>query len=69
MDNMQKELNDRKETIEKEIEEVFTKNIKITDWDIPEVDDRKVAEMLIGIIKNKVVKIGDDIEAGKYDYY
>jgi len=69
MDNIQKELSSRKEIIEQEVEEIFTKHMKITDWDVPEVDDRKVAEILFGIIKEKIIKIENDIKVGKYDYY
>ncbi len=43
--------------------------MKITDWDVPEADDKKAAEVLLDIIEEKLSAIRSDIANGKYDYY
>jgi hypothetical protein len=37
----QKEIMERKETIENELEELFQAHMKITDWDVPEAVTKK----------------------------
>lgn len=69
MDNITKELSSRKEVIQKEVETFFNNNMQITDWDVPEADDRKAAIILMDIIEDKLSLIRNDIENGKYDYY
>ena len=69
MDALQKELESRRKEIAKGVELLFKANMKITDWDIPEVDDTRAAKLLIEIIKDEVAKIEADIEAGKYENY
>jgi len=69
MDAIEKELNSRRGEIIKEVELLFKANMKFTDWDIPEVDDRKAGKIIISIIKEAVKKIEKDIEDGKYDNY
>ena len=69
MDVIQKELASRKVEIQKEVEALFKTNMKITDWDVPEADDKEAAKILIGMIQEKIDCIKKDIEAGQYDYY
>jgi len=69
MDVIQKELTSRKSEIQKEVELLFKVNMKITDWDVPEADDKEAAKILLDMIQEKVDHIREDIEAGKYDYY
>jgi len=69
MELLLKNLTDRKDEIEQELELLFKANMKITDWNIPEVDDKKVAEVLLSIMEEKLTKIRTDINNGKYDYY
>ena len=68
MDAIEKDLTGRKDEIQKEIELLFKANMKMTDWNIPEVDDKKVAEVLLDIMEDKLSQIRADITAGKYDY-
>ena len=63
------EIESRKEDIENQLELLFKANMKITDWDVPEADDIKAANMIVEILENKLNKIKVDIENGKYDYY
>ena len=69
MDAVQKDLISRKAEIQKEVELLFKANMKITDWDVPEADDKEGAKILLDMIQEKVDAIKKDIEAGKYGYY
>ena len=68
MDIIEKELDSRKSEIKKQVELLFRANMTITDWDVPEADDHKAAQLLISIIKEAVADIEKDIQKGKYDY-
>ena len=50
MDVIQKELTSRKAEIQKEVELLFKVNMKITDWDVPEADDKEAAKILLDMI-------------------
>ena len=69
MDVILKELAGRKNEIQKEVDILFKANMKITDWDVPEADDKQAAELILKIIEERLSKIRSDIVAGKYDYY
>jgi len=69
MDVILKELASRKDEIQKEVEILFNANMKITDWDVPEADDKQAAEILLDIMQDKLTAIRFDIANGKYDYY
>ncbi len=69
MDPVQKELESRRKEIAKELELLFKANMKITDWDIPEADDRQAAKMLLQIMAEELEKLKADVESGKYDRY
>ena len=69
MEAIKQELLSRKSEIEKELELLFKANMKITDWDVPEADDKQAAEILIKIMEDKLREIRADVDAGKYDYY
>lgn len=68
MDVILKELLSRKEEIQKEIALLFDVNMKITDWDVAEVDDKKAAELLLSIMEEKLAEIKTEISSGKYNY-
>jgi len=69
MDVIQKELSGRKPEIQKALELLFKTNMKITDWDVPEADDKKGAKILLDMIQEELDNIRADVEAGKYDFY
>ncbi len=69
MDAIQKELESRKDEIRSGMELLFKANMKITDWDIPEVDDKVVANMILNTLQEVLDEIKADVVAGKYDYY
>lgn len=57
MDAVQKDLQNRKSEIEKELELLFTTNLKIVDWDVPEPDDQEAALLLWNILNDKLQEI------------
>jgi len=69
MDVVEKELAKRKSEIQTELELLFKTNIKITDWDVAEADDQKVAEVLVGMLQEKLDSIKEDVQSGKYLNY
>ena len=69
MDAIQKELISRKKEIQLAVELLFKTNMKITDWDVPEADDKEGAKILLDMIQEKIDAIRADVEAGKYNEY
>ncbi len=69
MEAEKKELLSRKNEIIKELKLLFKANMKITDWDIPEADDKKAAEILLEILKEGLREIEEEIKEGKYNDY
>ncbi|WP_457746235.1 hypothetical protein [Sulfurimonas sp.] len=69
MEAVKKELLSRKSEIQKELELLFKANMKITDWDVPEVDDKEAAKILLDIMQEKIESLKADIAAGKYNNY
>ncbi|MFY9142731.1 hypothetical protein [Sulfuricurvum sp.] len=69
MDAVQKDLESRKTEIKQAMELMFKANMTITDWDVPEGDDKKAAQILLSIMQESLTEIKADIEAGKYDFY
>jgi len=69
MDVVQKELISRKAEIQGAVTLLFKANMKITDWDVPEADDKEGAKILLDMIQEKLDEIRADVEAGKYNNY
>lgn len=69
MSPSEKEAEMMKREIKKEIRLIFKANMKIFDWDIPENDDRKSAEIIISIMREALDELSDEVTAGKYDNY
>jgi len=69
MDAIEKELTNRKTEIKNELQLLFKANMKITDWDIPEIDDEKASKILLDIFKESIKDIEQDIIDGKYKNY
>jgi len=69
MDAVEKELSGRKKNIKREVELLFKANMKFTDWDVPEADDTKAAHILLGIMREQLDEIEQDIKEGKYENY
>ncbi len=69
MSAQEKEMEMMKGEIRKEIRVIFKTNMKIFDWDIPENDDRKSAELIVAAMREALDEISEEISAGKYDNY
>ena len=69
MSAVEKEAEMMKSEIRKEIRAIFKANMKIFDWDIPENDDRKSAEIIISIMKDALDELSEETKAGKFDNY
>ncbi len=69
MDAIHQELASRKKEIQLAVELLFKSNMKITDWDVPEADDKEGAKILLDIIQEKIDALRVDVEAGRYNNY
>ena len=69
MNAIKQELESRKTEIQLAVELLFKTNMKITDWDVPEADDKEGAKILLDIIQEKIDALRDDVEAGRYNNY
>jgi hypothetical protein len=52
-----------------ELRAVFKANMKIFDWDIPENDDRRSAEMILDVMQKALDALKTEVKNGKYDQY
>jgi hypothetical protein len=64
-----KELAVRKAEIEEAIELLFKTNMKITDWDVPEADDKEAADIILRIMEKKIHALREEVKNGKYTNY
>jgi len=64
-----REIEQMQGEIRKEIRAVFKTNMKIFDWDIPENDDKRSAQLIIDVMQKAMDELKSEIEAGKYDNY
>ena len=69
MTPQEQEIEKMQGEIRTELRAVFKMNMKIFDWDIPENDDRKSAELIINVMQKAMDGLKKEIEAGKYDQY
>jgi hypothetical protein len=61
MDAIQKELESRKEEIKKEMRLLFNANYRITEWDVPETDEKAAAELLLKIMQEALDEIKEEV--------
>ena len=69
MTPQEQEIEKMQDEITTELRAVFKANMKIFDWDIPENDDKKSAELIIDVMQKAMDGLKSEIEAGKYDNY
>lgn len=69
MTPLEQELKKMQGEIIRDLREVFETNMKIFDWDIPENDDKKSAELIIDVMQKAMDGLKSEIKAGKYDNY
>ncbi len=66
MDAIQKELQSRKNEIKKEMKLLFTANNHITEWDVPETDEKEAAMLLLEVMQQALDEIKAEV-AAEYD--
>ncbi len=69
MTPQEQEIEKMQDSIITELRAVFKANMRIFDWDIPENDDRKSAELIIDVMQKAMDGLKEEIKAGKYDQY
>jgi len=69
MTPQEQEIEKMQGEITTELRAVFKGNMKIFDWDIPENDDRKSAELIFAVMQKAMNDLRKEIDAGQYDQY
>jgi len=69
MTPQEQEIKKMRSEIRKEIRAVFKVNMKIFDWDIPENDDRRSAELILKVMQDALDDLKTEASSGKYDNY
>lgn len=69
MNPVEKDIMSRKNEIITEVRTVFKANMKFTDWDVPEADDRLAAELIIQVMQEALDTLKTELQEGKYDNY
>ena len=69
MTPQEQEIEKMKGEITAELRAVFKANMKVFDWDIPENDDRRSAELIIAVMQEAMDVLKQEIQDGKYDQY
>ena len=69
MTPQEQEIEKMKSEIKKEVRLAFKTNMKIFDWDIPENDDRKSAELIIAVMQEAMDELKQEIANGDFNQY
>jgi len=69
MTPQEQEIEKMKSEIKKEVRLAFKANMKIFDWDIPENDDRKSAELIIAVMQEAMDELKQEIANGDFNQY
>jgi len=69
MTPQEQEIKKMKSEIKKEVRLAFKANMKIFDWDIPENDDRKSAELIIAVMQEAMDELKQEIANGDFNQY
>ena len=69
MTPQEQEIDKMRDEIKKEVRLAFKANMKIFDWDIPENDDRKSAELIIAVMQEALDELKQEIANGNYNQY
>ncbi len=69
MTPQEQEIDKMKSEIKKEVRLAFKANMKIFDWDIPENDDRKSAELIISVMQEAMDELKQEIANGEFNQY
>ncbi len=69
MNPVEKDILVRKNEIIMEVRALFKANMKITDWDVPEADDKLAAELILNIMQEALDTLKEEVKEGSYDNY
>ena len=69
MTPQEQEIEKMQSEIKSELRAIFKANMKIFDWDIPENNDRKSAELIVDVMQKAIEQLKEEISHGKYDQY
>ena len=69
MTPQEQEIKMMRSEITKEMRAVFKLNMKIFDWDIPENDDKRSAELILRVMQDALDDLRTEVSSGKYDNY
>jgi nitrous oxide reductase accessory protein NosL len=69
MDVQEKEMSMMKSEIAKEVRAIFKTNMKIFDWDIPENNDKRSAELILEAMQDALDTLKKELASGKFDNY
>jgi hypothetical protein len=69
MNPVEKDILARKNEIMIEMKALFKANMKFTDWDVPEADDRLAGELIIKVMQEALNQLKAELKEGKYDNY
>jgi len=69
MTPQEQEIEKMEGEITAELKAVFKANMKIFDWDIPENDDKRSAEMILDVMQKALDALKTEVKNGKYDQY
>lgn len=69
MDATSKGLETIKKEIVHEIRGIFKMNMKLEDWSVPEVDDKKAAREILKTMQEALDTVKQEFEAGEYENY
>ncbi len=65
----EQEIAKMRNEITKEVRLIFKANMKIFDWDIPENDDKKSAQLILSVMKKALQELESEVSEGKFDNY
>lgn len=69
MTPQEQEIDKMKSEIKKEVRLAFKANMKIFDWDIPENNDKKSAELIIAVMQEAMDELKQEIANGDFNQY
>ena len=69
MTPQEQEIKKMRSEITTEMHMVFKANMKIFDWDIPENDDKRSAELILRVMQDALDDLKKEVTDGKYDNY
>ena len=64
-----KEIAKLKSDIKEELKDILEKNLKISDWDIPEADDKELATKIVDILQEALNELKKEVQEGDYNNY